>query len=76
VKSDIVSNIGYIPVLGYQSFWKNKYSSFKSEHPILVQQYPDEDVQLIQLFKVPGVIEEVVGHTPASVGEVWNMLPL
>jgi hypothetical protein len=34
-----------------------------------VQQYPDANAQLIQLFKVVGDIEDVAGHTPTSVGE-------
>jgi hypothetical protein len=34
-----------------------------------VQQYPDVDAQLKQLFKLLGDIEDVAGHTPASVGE-------
>jgi hypothetical protein len=32
-------------------------------------QYPDVDIWLKQLFKVLGNIEDIVGHTPASVGE-------
>jgi hypothetical protein len=35
----------------------------------LVQQYPDAEAQLKQLFKVLGDIEGVTGHRPASVGK-------
>jgi hypothetical protein len=58
-----------VPVPCYQLFWTNKRSTSKSEHPTLVQQYPDEDAQLKQFYKVPGDIEDVAGHTPDSVGE-------
>jgi hypothetical protein len=54
-------------VPGYQSFWTNKPSTLKSEHPTLVQQYPDAEAQLKQIFKVLGDIEDLAGHTPASV---------
>jgi hypothetical protein len=43
--------------------------TLKSEHQTLVQQYPKLDTQLKQLFKVLGDIEDMVGHTPATVGE-------
>jgi hypothetical protein len=41
----------------------------KPEHQTLQQQHPDADAQLKELFKVLGDIEDVAGHTPASVGE-------
>jgi hypothetical protein len=34
-----------------------------------VQQYPDADAQLKQLFRVMSDIEDAAGNTPASVGE-------
>jgi hypothetical protein len=39
------------------------------KYETLVQQYPDADAQITQLFKVLGDIEDVVGHTPTSDGE-------
>jgi hypothetical protein len=59
--------MGDIPVPGYQLFSTNKRFTLKYEHPTLVQQYPDAVAQLKQLFKVLGDIEDVAGHTPASV---------
>jgi hypothetical protein len=47
----------------------NKRSALKSEHPTLVQQYPDAEAQLKQLFKVMDDNEDVAGHTPVLVGE-------
>jgi hypothetical protein len=35
----------------------------------LLGQFPDADAQLKQLLKVVCDIEDVAGHTPASVGE-------
>jgi hypothetical protein len=61
--------MGDVPVPGYQSFWTNKHSTLKSEHLTLVQQYPDADAQLKQLFKVLGDNKDVVGRAPASGGE-------
>jgi hypothetical protein len=61
--------MGDVPVPGYQTFWTNKRSTLKSEYQSLVQQYPDADAQVKQLFKLLGDIEDVVGHTPASVEE-------
>jgi hypothetical protein len=58
-----------VQVLGYQTFWKNKRSTLKSEHQTLVQQYPDADVQLKQLLKLLGDTENMAGHIPALVGE-------
>jgi hypothetical protein len=60
---------GGVPVPGNQSFWTNKCSTLKSEHQILVQQYPDADAQLKQLLKVLCDMEDVERHVPASVGE-------
>jgi hypothetical protein len=62
---------------GYKSQeWTNKGCTLKSQHPTLVQQYPEAEEQLKHLFKVLGDIEDVAGHTPASVGAVRNGLPL
>jgi hypothetical protein len=55
--------MGDVPVPGYQIQWANKRST-------LVQQYPEADTQLKQLFKLLGDIEDLAGHTPASVGEI------
>jgi hypothetical protein len=56
-------------VPGYLTFWTNKRSTLKSEYQTLAQQNPDADSQLKQLFKVLGDIEDMEGHTPASVRE-------
>jgi hypothetical protein len=61
--------MGDAPVPGYQTFWTNKRSTLKSEYMTLVQQYPDGDAQLKQFFNLLGDIEDLAGHTPASVGE-------
>jgi hypothetical protein len=53
----------------YQAFWADKRVSLKSEYRQLLGQFPDADAQLKQLFKVVCDIEDVPGHTPASVGE-------
>jgi chaperonin cofactor prefoldin len=66
---NIVSKMGGVPVPGYQTFWTNKRSTLRSKYQSLVQQYPDADAQLKQLFKVLGDIEDVAGDKPASVGE-------
>jgi hypothetical protein len=58
-----------IPVTGYQAFWTNKRKSFKAESGKLVDQHPEAEPQLRQLFKVLCDIEYVAGFTPASVGE-------
>jgi chaperonin cofactor prefoldin len=61
--------MGDVPVPGYQTYWTNKGSTLKSEYQTLVQQYQDADTQLNPLSKVMGDIEDMAGHTPASVGE-------
>jgi hypothetical protein len=68
--------MGEVPVPGYKTFCINKRSTLKSEHQTLLQQYPDADAQLKQLFKVLGVIDGVAGHTPASAGETaeWAVI--
>jgi hypothetical protein len=58
-----------VPVPGYQSFWTNQRSALKSEYRRLIGEFPDADAQLKHLFKVLGDIEDVAGHTPASVDE-------
>jgi hypothetical protein len=66
---NIASKIGDILVSGYQTFWTNKRSTLKSEYQALVQKYPDADMQLKQLFKVLGDIEDTPERTPELVGE-------
>jgi hypothetical protein len=61
--------MGDVPVPEYQKFWTNKRSTLKSEYQTLVQQYPDADAQLKQLYNLLGDIEDVAGRTPATVGE-------
>jgi hypothetical protein len=68
--------MGDVPLPGYQTFWTNKRSALKSEHHTLVQQYPETDAQLKQLFKLRGDIEAVAGHTPTSTGENADELSL
>jgi hypothetical protein len=65
-----------IPVPGYQSFWTGKRKTFKSEYRNLLEQFPDADELLKQLFKVLCDIEDVAGYTPASVGESdqWSVI--
>jgi hypothetical protein len=65
-----------IPVPGYQSFWTEKRKTLKSEYRNLLEQSPDADAQLKQLFKVLCDIEDVAGYTPASVGESdqWSVI--
>jgi hypothetical protein len=58
-----------IPVPGYQAFWTDKRKALKAEYKRLLSQSPDADAQLKQLFKVLYDIEDVVGYTPASVGD-------
>jgi hypothetical protein len=58
-----------IPVPEYQAFWKSACNKSKSEYQKLIGQYPDDDAQLKQLFKVIRDIEEMARYTPASVGE-------
>jgi hypothetical protein len=64
-----ISKMGDVPMPGYQTFWTNKCSTLKSELQTLLQQYPDADAQLKQLFKVLDDMEDVAGHTSASVEE-------
>jgi hypothetical protein len=75
-KWSVVSGMADIPVPGYQSFWTNQRSTLKSEYHRSIGQFPDVDTQLKQLFKVLGDIEDVTGHTPASVGdsEQWSAI--
>jgi hypothetical protein len=58
-----------IPVPGYQAFWIHKRKALKTEYKGLLNQSPDADAQLKQLFKVHCDIEDVAGYTPASVGD-------
>jgi hypothetical protein len=58
-----------IPVPGYQAFWIDKCKALKTEYKRLLNQSPDADAQLKQLFKVLCDIEDVAGYTPASVGD-------
>jgi hypothetical protein len=57
-----------IPVPGYQAFWIDKGKALKTEYKRLLNQSPDGDAQLKQLFKVLSDIEDVAGYTSASVG--------
>jgi hypothetical protein len=41
-----------VPVPGHQAFWTIKRKMLKTEYQKLVEQYPDEDAPLKQLFKV------------------------
>jgi hypothetical protein len=61
--------MGDVPVPGYETFWTNKVSALKSEYQTIVQQYPEADTRLKYLLQVLGDIEDVAGHTPATVGE-------
>jgi hypothetical protein len=61
--------MGDVPMPGYQTFWKNKCSTLKSEYQTLVQQYPEADAQIKQLLKVLGDTEGVATHISGSVGE-------
>jgi hypothetical protein len=47
----------------------NKRSALKSQYQTLVQEYPDADAQLKELYKFLGNIEDLAEHTPAAVGE-------
>jgi hypothetical protein len=58
-----------VPVPGYQTLWKNKLYSLKSEYQTLVQQYPEADAQLKQLLQVLGDIEDVARYITPSVEE-------
>jgi hypothetical protein len=57
-----------VPLLGYQEFWKNKRTTLRAEHQLLVAKYPEAEAQLKRLFKIMCDIEVVAGHAPASVG--------
>jgi hypothetical protein len=61
--------MGDVPVPGCRTFWTSKRSTLKSEHQTLVQQHPDANAQLKQLFKALDDTEVLAGHTSASVGE-------
>jgi hypothetical protein len=58
-----------IPVPGHQAFWIDKRKALKLEYKKLLNQPPNADVQLKQLFKVLCYIEDVAGYIPASVGD-------
>jgi hypothetical protein len=58
-----------ISVPGYQAFWIDKRKALKTEEKRLLNQSPDADAHLKQLFKVLCDIEDVAGYTPASVGD-------
>jgi chaperonin cofactor prefoldin len=68
--------MGEVPVSGYQTFWTNKLPTLKSEYQTLLQQYPEAETQLKQLLQVLGDIEDVAGHTLASVAESADGLPM
>jgi hypothetical protein len=76
MKVSIVSKMEDVPVPGYQTFWTSKRSTLKSECQKLVQQYPEVEAQLKQLFNLLGDIEVVAGQTPSSVGknEEWVVI--
>jgi hypothetical protein len=40
-----MSKLADVPMLGYQKFWTNKWTTLKSEYQMLVGQYPDADAQ-------------------------------
>jgi hypothetical protein len=63
-----VPKIADIPVRRYQAFWIDKRKALKTEYKRLLNQSPDADAQLKQLFKVL-CDEDVAGYTPASVGD-------
>jgi hypothetical protein len=65
-----------VPVPGYQTIWINKLSALKSEYHTLVQQYPEADSQLKQLFQVLGDIEDVARRIPATVGDSAEWSPI
>jgi hypothetical protein len=52
---------------GFQTLWKNKRSTLKSEYQTLVQQYPEAEAQLKKPFKVLSDIEDVARLVPDSV---------
>jgi hypothetical protein len=53
----------------YQAFWADNLVKLKTEYRQWLGQFPDAEVQMKLLFKIMRDIEEVAGHTPASVGE-------
>jgi hypothetical protein len=57
-----------IPLPGYQAFWTNARKTINSELMNLIDQHPDAEEQLRQLYKVLCDIEDVAGYTP-SVGK-------
>jgi hypothetical protein len=57
------------PGTGYQAFWREKRKAVKAESKRMLNQSPDADTQLKQLFKVLCDIEYVAGYTPALVGD-------
>jgi hypothetical protein len=54
---------------GFQAFCADKRVTLKSKYRQLLGQFPDAEAQPKQLVKVVCDIEDVAGHTPASVGE-------
>jgi hypothetical protein len=64
------------PVPGYQTFWTDTCNKLKSEYQQLIEQFPDADAQLKQLFKVIRDIEEMARDTPAPVdeSEQWSSI--
>jgi hypothetical protein len=58
-----------IPVPGCQAFCIDKRKALETEYKRLLNQSPDADALLKQLFKVLCDIEDVAGYTPASVGD-------
>jgi hypothetical protein len=69
VKCEYRIQDGGCPGAGIPNILDEKRSALKSQHQTLVQQYPDADTRRRQLFNLLGDIEDVAGHTPASVGE-------
>jgi hypothetical protein len=57
------------PPPGYQAFWADRRASLKAEYNVLIKQYPDADLQYRLLYKVICTIKDLVGCTPAVVGE-------
>jgi hypothetical protein len=67
---------GCRPRAGVPGILGRQASNIKVEYQHLVTQFPDADAQLKQLFKTLCDIEDVVGYTPASVGdsEQWSSI--
>jgi hypothetical protein len=57
------------PVPGYQAFWAEKRASLEAEYKTLIGKYPDADTQYRLLYSALCALEDVVGYTPAAVGE-------